>query len=200
MLVTYFTSKAFLTTFTTALTDELKSNSILVHHLNTFYIISKMSKLCKPSLLVASLQPMFLPSWGILVNSMEQCSPIDQAYERAKHGRNCPGKGDGSEVKWEMNELKDWSKGILQILETGANCLRQHWMGIVGCDWGIESTMAWPDGVGCVDMAVFTHGTWMTSLAGLGQFCAGGKPFWKCKQRESECLGWGWPVSPLFRL
>ena len=30
-----------------------------------------------------------------------------EAYEREKHERKCPGKGDGSEVKWEMNELKE---------------------------------------------------------------------------------------------
>ena len=33
------------------------------------------------------------------------------------------GKGKESEIKWEMNELNVWCKGILQILETGANCL-----------------------------------------------------------------------------
>jgi len=52
MLATYSASKAFLTTFTAALADELKSNGIHIQHLNTFYVVSKMSKLRKPSLLV----------------------------------------------------------------------------------------------------------------------------------------------------
>ena len=51
MLATYSASKAFLTTFTAALADELESDGILVQHLNAFYVVSNMSKLRKPSLL-----------------------------------------------------------------------------------------------------------------------------------------------------
>ncbi|KAF7974355.1 hypothetical protein HWV62_12306 [Athelia sp. TMB] len=52
MLATYSASKAFLTTFTAALAPEVAPYGITVQHLNTFYVVSKMSKLRKPSPLV----------------------------------------------------------------------------------------------------------------------------------------------------
>jgi len=52
MLATYSGSKAFLSTFTSALAEEVKSHNIIIEHLNTFYVVSKMSKLRKPSPLV----------------------------------------------------------------------------------------------------------------------------------------------------
>ncbi|KAF7983564.1 hypothetical protein HWV62_21154 [Athelia sp. TMB] len=52
MLATYSASKAFLATFTAALAPEVAPYGIAVQHLNTFYVVSKMSKLRKPSPLV----------------------------------------------------------------------------------------------------------------------------------------------------
>lgn len=52
MLATYSASKAFLTTFSAALAPEVKKYGIVVSHLNTFYVVSKMSKLRKASPLV----------------------------------------------------------------------------------------------------------------------------------------------------
>ena len=46
------------------------------------------------------------------VPSSKQCphhAAIMQAYENAKNERKCPGKGNRSEIKWKMNELKEWS-------------------------------------------------------------------------------------------
>ena len=94
------------------------------------------------------------------------CAAPLQAYERKKHERKCPGKEDGSEVNWEMNELKRWSKRILQIPEMGTNCLWQCWTDIVGCDRGVDFTTAWPNSAGWLDMAISVHGTLITGLFG----------------------------------
>lgn len=53
MLATYSASKAFLSTFTSALSAELSSTpNILIEHVNTFFVVSAMSKIRRPSLLV----------------------------------------------------------------------------------------------------------------------------------------------------
>lgn len=52
MLATYSGSKAFLSTYTSALAEEVKPHNIVVQHVNAFYVVSKMSKLRKPSPLV----------------------------------------------------------------------------------------------------------------------------------------------------
>jgi len=52
MLATYSGSKAFLSAYSSALAAEAKPHNILVEHINAFYVVSKMSKLCKPSPLV----------------------------------------------------------------------------------------------------------------------------------------------------
>jgi short-subunit dehydrogenase len=43
MLATYSASKAFLSTFTTALGDELKLHNITVEYVNTYYVVSVVS-------------------------------------------------------------------------------------------------------------------------------------------------------------
>ena len=89
-----------------------------------------------------------------------------QVYEGAKSERNCPGNRGGSVVKWEMNVLKDWSKGILQIPKTGTNCLWQRWTGPAGCEGGSDLTVAQSDCVGCAEVGISPCGTLMTGLDG----------------------------------
>jgi len=50
MLATYSGSKAFLSTWTQALGEELKSKGIVVQLVNTFFVVSAMSKIRKPTL------------------------------------------------------------------------------------------------------------------------------------------------------
>ena len=83
MLATYSGSKAFLSTYTSALAEEVKRHNIVVEHVNAFYVVrisflvqsivpselavlyhyqvSKMSKIRKPSLL-APLPPAYVRS------------------------------------------------------------------------------------------------------------------------------------------
>jgi len=49
MLATYAGSKGFLTTWSQALGEELKSKGVLVQLVNTFFVVSAMSKIRKPS-------------------------------------------------------------------------------------------------------------------------------------------------------
>ncbi|KAF8331357.1 3-ketoacyl-CoA reductase [Cantharellus anzutake] len=50
MLATYSGSKAFLSTWSQALAEELKSRGITVQLINTFFVVSAMSKIRKPTL------------------------------------------------------------------------------------------------------------------------------------------------------
>ncbi|KAF8918080.1 3-ketoacyl-CoA reductase [Mucidula mucida] len=52
MLATYSGTKAFLATFTAALAAEVKSHNITVEHVNTYFVVSKLSKIRKPSALI----------------------------------------------------------------------------------------------------------------------------------------------------
>ncbi|KAF8220589.1 3-ketoacyl-CoA reductase [Tricholoma matsutake] len=52
MLATYSGTKAFLSTFTSALAEEVKSHNIIVEHVNTYFVVSKLSKIRKPSVMV----------------------------------------------------------------------------------------------------------------------------------------------------
>ncbi|KAJ8585088.1 NAD(P)-binding protein, partial [Rhizopogon salebrosus TDB-379] len=52
MLATYSGTKAFLATFTSALAEEVRSHGIVVQHLNTYFVISKMSNIRRTSALV----------------------------------------------------------------------------------------------------------------------------------------------------
>ncbi|KIO33893.1 hypothetical protein M407DRAFT_240809 [Tulasnella calospora MUT 4182] len=52
MLATYSASKAFLSTWSQALADEYKSRGIVVEHVHTYFVVSAMSKIRKPSLLI----------------------------------------------------------------------------------------------------------------------------------------------------
>ncbi|KAF9232413.1 hypothetical protein BU15DRAFT_55060 [Melanogaster broomeanus] len=54
MLATYSGSKAFVSTFTSALAEEVKAHGITVQHLNTYFVVSKMSNIRKSSMLVPS--------------------------------------------------------------------------------------------------------------------------------------------------
>jgi len=49
MLATYSGTKAFLATFSAALGEEVKQHKIVVEHVNTYFVVSKMSKIRKAS-------------------------------------------------------------------------------------------------------------------------------------------------------
>ncbi|KAJ7594608.1 3-ketoacyl-CoA reductase [Mycena floridula] len=57
MLATYSGTKAFLSTFSSALGEEVKSHKIVVEHVNTYFVVSKLSKIRKPSLLIPTPAP-----------------------------------------------------------------------------------------------------------------------------------------------
>jgi len=52
MLATYSGSKAFLSTFTSALAEEVRGHNITVEHVNTYFVVSKLSKIRKASALI----------------------------------------------------------------------------------------------------------------------------------------------------
>ncbi|KIK92452.1 hypothetical protein PAXRUDRAFT_829933 [Paxillus rubicundulus Ve08.2h10] len=52
MLATYSGSKVFVSTFTSALAEEVKAHGITVQHLNTYFVVSKMSNIRKSSMMV----------------------------------------------------------------------------------------------------------------------------------------------------
>ncbi|KAJ8076913.1 hypothetical protein PM082_001336 [Marasmius tenuissimus] len=62
MLATYSGTKAFLSTFTDALAEEVKQHKIVVEHVNTYFVVSKLSKIRKASA--------FIPQPGPYVRSV----------------------------------------------------------------------------------------------------------------------------------
>ncbi|KAH7886536.1 NAD(P)-binding protein [Phlebopus sp. FC_14] len=52
MLATYSGTKAFVSTFTDALAEEVKAHNITVQQLNTYFVVSKMSNIRKSSMMV----------------------------------------------------------------------------------------------------------------------------------------------------
>ncbi|KAJ3733814.1 3-ketoacyl-CoA reductase [Lentinula guzmanii] len=52
MLATYSGTKAFLSTFTSALAEEVEQHGITVEHINTYFVVSKLSKIRKSSALI----------------------------------------------------------------------------------------------------------------------------------------------------
>ncbi|KAG5645417.1 hypothetical protein DXG03_006241 [Asterophora parasitica] len=57
MLATYSGTKAFLATFTSALAEEVRSHNITVEHVNTYFVVSKLSKIRKSSALIPQPGP-----------------------------------------------------------------------------------------------------------------------------------------------
>jgi len=57
MLATYSGTKAFLSTFSSALGEEVRKHNVVVEHLNTYFVVSKLSKIRKPSLMVPKPGP-----------------------------------------------------------------------------------------------------------------------------------------------
>ncbi|KAH7873104.1 uncharacterized protein C8R40DRAFT_1113971, partial [Lentinula edodes] len=53
MLATYSGTKAFLATFTSALAEEVRQHGITVEHINTYFVVSKLSKIRKSSTLIS---------------------------------------------------------------------------------------------------------------------------------------------------
>ncbi|KAI8341353.1 hypothetical protein BC941DRAFT_416595 [Chlamydoabsidia padenii] len=56
-LSVYSAGKAFLSTWSQALGTELKSDGIVVEHVNTYFVVSAMSKIRKPNLLIPLAKP-----------------------------------------------------------------------------------------------------------------------------------------------
>ncbi|KAL4062644.1 hypothetical protein J3A83DRAFT_4478615 [Scleroderma citrinum] len=52
LLAIYSGSKAFVSTFTSALAEEVKKHNIIVQYLNTYYVVTKMSNIRKSSFMV----------------------------------------------------------------------------------------------------------------------------------------------------
>ncbi|KAJ7152956.1 3-ketoacyl-CoA reductase [Mycena filopes] len=52
MLATYSGAKAFLATFTSALAEEVRAHNIVVEHVNTYFVVSKLSKIRRASALI----------------------------------------------------------------------------------------------------------------------------------------------------
>uniref|UniRef100_A0A0W0EX79 Very-long-chain 3-oxoacyl-CoA reductase n=1 Tax=Moniliophthora roreri TaxID=221103 RepID=A0A0W0EX79_MONRR len=57
MLATYSGTKAFLSMFSDALGEEVKQHNIVVEHLNTYFVVSKLSKIRKSSMLIPQPGP-----------------------------------------------------------------------------------------------------------------------------------------------
>ncbi|KAF7328865.1 Very-long-chain 3-oxoacyl-CoA reductase [Mycena venus] len=52
MLATYSGTKAFLATLTSALAEEVRAHNIVVEHVNTYFVVSKLSKIRRASALI----------------------------------------------------------------------------------------------------------------------------------------------------
>ncbi|KAF5388774.1 hypothetical protein D9757_005616 [Collybiopsis confluens] len=57
MLATYSGTKAFLSTFSSALGEEVAQHGITVEHVNTYFVVSKLSKIRKASLMIPHPAP-----------------------------------------------------------------------------------------------------------------------------------------------
>ncbi|KAF6760181.1 3-ketoacyl-CoA reductase [Ephemerocybe angulata] len=57
MLAVYSATKAFLSTFSDALGAEVKKDGIIVEHLNTYFVVSKLSKIRRPTALIPTPAP-----------------------------------------------------------------------------------------------------------------------------------------------
>ncbi|KAJ7287330.1 3-ketoacyl-CoA reductase [Mycena rebaudengoi] len=52
MLATYSGTKAFLATFTSALQEEVRAHNVVVEHVNTYFVVSKLSKIRRASVMI----------------------------------------------------------------------------------------------------------------------------------------------------
>ncbi|CAA7259161.1 unnamed protein product [Cyclocybe aegerita] len=57
MLATYSGTKAFLSTFSDALGEEVKKDNVIVEHVNTYFVVSKLSKIRKASVMIPNPAP-----------------------------------------------------------------------------------------------------------------------------------------------
>ena len=112
------------------------------------------------------------------------------AYENMKWEKSCLGKGNESEINWEMNELNVWCKGKLRdtwLPEMGTNCPQWHWTSAVGCEGGTDFAIAQSDGVGCVNVATsIGTGTLMTGL--FGPIPCGCQTISKCEWEQEQVV------------
>jgi len=98
MLATYSASKSFLTTFSQALGQELKSKGVVVELVNTYFVVSAMSKIRRPTAMI----------------------PLPKAYVRSvlsRIGSNCGALGRPfTSTPYWAHALYDWAIGYANLL------------------------------------------------------------------------------------
>ncbi|KAG6920030.1 hypothetical protein DXG01_010098 [Tephrocybe rancida] len=99
MLATYSGTKAFLATFTSALAEEVRAYNITVEHVNTYFVVSKLSKIRKSSALI--------PQPGPFVRSV--LSKIGLACGAAYSGR------PGTSTPYWSHALMDYAMTVIGI-------------------------------------------------------------------------------------
>ncbi|KAF7291499.1 Very-long-chain 3-oxoacyl-CoA reductase [Mycena kentingensis (nom. inval.)] len=99
MLAPYSGTKAFLSTFTSALAEEVRQHNIVVEHVNTYFVTTKLSKIRRASLLIPSPKP--------YVRSV--LSKIGLACGAAYSGR------PGTSTPYWSHALLDWFLNVLGL-------------------------------------------------------------------------------------
>ncbi|KDQ13919.1 hypothetical protein BOTBODRAFT_145838 [Botryobasidium botryosum FD-172 SS1] len=98
MVATYSATKGFLITFSQALGEELKSKGVVVELVNTYFVVSAMSKIRRPSAMV----------------------PLPKAYVRSvlsRVGSNCGALGRPfTSTPYWSHALFDWALGYASLL------------------------------------------------------------------------------------
>ncbi|KNZ73940.1 3-ketoacyl-CoA reductase [Termitomyces sp. J132] len=99
MLAVYSGTKAFLATFTSALAEEVRAHNITVEHVNTYFVVSKLSKIRKASMLI--------PEPGPYVRSV--LSKISLACGAAYSGR------PGTSTPYWSHALLDYAMTVIGL-------------------------------------------------------------------------------------
>ncbi|KAG6857735.1 hypothetical protein H0H87_004151 [Tephrocybe sp. NHM501043] len=99
MLATYSGTKAFLATFTSALAEEVRAHNITVEHVNTYFVVSKLSKIRTSSALI--------PQPGPYVRSV--LSKIGLACGAAYSGR------PGTSTPYWSHALMDYAMTVIGL-------------------------------------------------------------------------------------
>jgi len=98
MVATYSATKAFLTTFSQALGEELKSKGVVVELVNTYFVVSAMSKIRRPTAMI----------------------PLPKTYVRSvlsRIGSNCGALGRPyTSTPFWSHALFDWALGYVTLL------------------------------------------------------------------------------------
>ncbi|KAG6889104.1 hypothetical protein C0995_003673 [Termitomyces sp. Mi166 len=99
MLAVYSGTKAFLATFTSALAEEVRAHNITVEHVNTYFVVSKLSKIRKATA--------FVPEPGPYVRSV--LSKIGLACGAAYSGR------PGTSTPYWSHALLDYAMTVIGL-------------------------------------------------------------------------------------